>query len=136
MNRALPQRAIATRHQGGSLLFEVMIALAIFACGIVGLAMCLDKTIETVNSIRKETQIRQELQTRLDDLRQGRLAVGAKDEDPDANGVKYSHEITALQIQSDRKTLLNNLYDVKVTAKWLDGTVEQERTSEIYVYQP
>lgn len=136
-SRFLP---IANRHwvqrRAGSLLLEVLLAVGIFSVGIVSLAVCLDRTIDTVNMIRRDTRLRQELQTRLDDLRQNRLQVETKDEDPDNYGIQYTHDISLLQIQSDRKTLLNNLYDVKVTAKWREAGVDQQRVSEIYVYQP
>lgn len=129
-------RAHSHSSRRGSLLLEVMLAMGIFAMGIVGFALCLQKTMETVNYSRNEARIRQELQTRLQDLRQGRFAVETKAEQPDAFGVQYTHEITLLQIESDRKTLLNNLYDVKITARWKEGGEEQERSTEVYVYQP
>lgn len=131
MNRAHPHTSCR-----GSLLLEVMLAMGIFSIGIVGFALCLHKTMETVNYSRNEIRIRQELQTRLQDLRQGRFTVETKNEQPDAFGVQYTHEISLLQIESDRKTLLNNLYDVKVTARWKEGNEEQERSTEVYVYQP
>lgn len=131
-----PQNAPKIGSRRGSLLLEVLLAMGIFSIGIVGFAVCLQKTMETVNYSRQETRIRQELQTRLQDLRQARFNTEIKNEDPDAFGVQYSHEISLLQIQSDRKTLLNNLYTVKVTAKWKEGSEEQERSAQIYVYQP
>lgn len=135
MNRpCLPRLTRPSRR--GSMLLEVMLAMGIFAIGVVGFAICLQKTMETVNYSRAETRIRQELQTRMEDLRQKRFVVETKSDDPDALGVQYTHEITLLQIESDRKTLLNNLYDVKVTAHWKEGGQDQERSTEVYVYQP
>lgn len=129
-------RTDAHSSRRGSLLLEVMLAMGIFAMGIVGFALCLQKTMETVNYSRNEARIRQELQTRLQDLRQGRFAAEVKQEADDAYGVKYTHDISTLAITSDRLTLLNNLYNVRVTARWKEGGEEQERSTEVYVYQP
>ncbi len=118
------------------MLLEVLLALGIFSVGIMSLAICLDRTIEIVNANRRHAAIRQELQTRLDDLRQSSLSVGVQKENDDALGVKYVHEVSLLQIENDEKTLLNNLYDVKVTASWRENNQEQTDTAEIYVYQP
>lgn len=125
-----------SHSRSGFTLIEVMLALGIFAVGVVGFAVCLQKTTETAIYCRNENRIRQELQTRFDDLRQKRFIVETKTDDTDAFGVQYSHDITLLQIESDRKTLLNNLYDVKVIARWKEGGQDQERTVEVYVYQP
>ena len=127
------------RHaRGGFTLFEVMIALGLFAFAILGLALALNKALDASLLRRRETAVRTGhentlAELRLQPLQPGRQSTGK----PDTTGVTYETEVKVIDsLQSAEKEKLTGIYLVTVTARWKDMTGPEERRVQLYVYQP
>jgi len=122
--------------KGGYILFEIMLAVFIFAMCFVALGKALSSLVETAHHIQKETYVLEELENRLALARKGYLQPGKDREDADARGVEYVTEITPLQIKGDDNALLPGMYSIQVTATWGNKSAADTKSVEVTVYQP
>ncbi|GEM_PF-882316 len=134
MRRKYPLRI--RRRYTGYILMEVILAVAIFALAGISLVTALNNMASVFVKVRKEEEIRRQLETRMVQTRILPLAPMREKSDPDNNGVVYEKEVALLEISNDDKILLPNLYRISVSAFWKEGNVEQAEKAEIYVYQP
>lgn len=124
-----------TELRSGYILLEVLLALGIFSIAVVALAVALNDTISAAVQLQKETKMVWNLESRLNQARLKRFIIGTQKLEPEA-GVSYEQEITQVDLKNEKNQTLNNLYNVKITAKWTEQNVEEVRTAQIYVYQP
>lgn len=120
-------------------LLEVLIALGMFVLAVGGLALALDRAFAASIVLRRDDEIRQQVESLidqamilpLDTLRQG------TESGPDALGVKYSSIAEPVEdlVNKDQVTL-GGLWKVTVRATWEEGGDEQEWKEEFLRYQP
>jgi len=122
------------KHQGFT-LFEVLLALGMFVVAVGGLALALDRAFEAAIFLRKEEEIRQQIESLLDEslaLPIGILEEG-REVGPDALGVRY--RIAAEPTEEFRnleEEVLEGLWVVTVLAEWQDrGQKQQWRESHL-----
>jgi prepilin-type N-terminal cleavage/methylation domain-containing protein len=119
----------------GFALLEVLLAVSLFGLVVLSISACLTEAISTSSWIQFETLVRQNLESRLADVRTKPLTPGEESE-TDELGVTYTREIKQLDFENHKKEKLLGLYSVSITARWKIGKEDQEELAEIYVYQP
>src|SRR5476649_406946 len=87
----------------GFTILEVMLATLLLSTAIIGLAICLNKTIEVESFRRREAEVQTQLQSRLAEARVMPLKIGIETLEPDSKGVVYEKEVTALQLVNAQK---------------------------------
>jgi type II secretory pathway pseudopilin PulG len=125
--------------RGGFTLLEVLVALGMFVLAVGGLAFALDRAFAANNYLRRDEEIRQQLESLLDEsmalpvsvLEQGREAG------PDVLGVKYS--VTAeptFEFRNKDDEELGGLWRVTVRAEWTEQGEKQTWQESHLRYQP
>lgn len=124
--------------KSGFTLFETLIALAMFSLAIGGMAIALDRIIAAKGMLRDEAEMRQQLESLLDQamaLPIEELATG-RETGPDAKGVKYYVSAEQAEIRDKDDAILPGLWWVTVRAEWTDGGEKQEKKEKFLRYQP
>lgn len=122
--------------RGGMVLFEVIIALTIFAVVSLGLVVALDQSFGAAQDRNQADKAARGLRNQLALLHGGPLAPGTRDLPDDGSGTTYSLEVDPVPLTDQRKQPLLGLYRATISAKWKDGKqVETQSVSEL-VYQP
>ncbi len=120
----------------GFTLFEVLIALGVFAIAVTGLATALDSAVMAAFEARGRALSRMMLESRLsaalsDPPLNGRRVIEARDN----NGVRVEETMEKFEAKTTNGTLVPGLWKLKVTADW--GNREQgKETAEILLYRP
>jgi len=126
-----------SRHAlSGMILFEVMLATAIFALVGVALANGLGGVAEAIRRSNRENQIRLGLESHLAEAKALPIELGLSKEKPDVNGIGYEREWKIVQLSNKDKALLPNLYLLIVRARWTDGTEENVEEASLRLYRP
>ncbi len=117
-------------------LFEVMLAVTIFALVVMSLAQALKSTVESSILIERELITRQLLQNALNQARAESIQPGTfpiEIQDPNYTLEKI---IEPLDLQNKNKQPLQGLYRITIKATWKEGKEAQESEASIIVYQP
>jgi Tfp pilus assembly protein PilV len=123
------------RKKSGFMLFEVMVAVTVFAVAALGLANALNNTIDAALAWQREGEIRLGLQSKLAELKAKPLQVAKVTDPADAMGVVYESEVQQMQVRNEKDLLLSGIYRLTVRARWRANEQEQEAIAEIYVLQ-
>lgn len=125
--------------RGGFTLLEVLVALGMFVLAVGGLAFALDRAFAASNYLRRDVEIRQQIESLLDEamalpvaaLEQGREAG------PDALGVRYTviAEPT-FDFRNKDDEELGGLWRVTVAAEWTEQGEKQTWRESFLRYQP
>jgi type II secretory pathway pseudopilin PulG len=125
--------------RAGFTLLEVLVALGMFVLAVGGLAFALDSAFAASNYLRREVEIRQQIESLLDEamalpvaaLEQGREAG------PDVLGVRYSiiAEPT-IEFRNKDDEELAGLWRVTVTADWTEQGEKQTWRESFLRFQP
>ena len=120
----------------GFTLFEVLIALGVFAIAVTGLATALDSAVMAAFEARERALSRIVLESRLsaalsDPPMNGKRVIDARDN----NGVRVEETMEEFQARTTNGTQVAGLWKLKITADW--GTRERgKETAEILIYRP
>ncbi|MGB8354955.1 MAG: hypothetical protein WCD79_13755 [Chthoniobacteraceae bacterium] len=128
-------------HQTGNsesayILLEVMLATTIFAMVAVALAILLNETMEASVQMRRENSVIWNLESKMAEIRIKRLVAGKEESPLDASGINYETEISPLNLRSKDSFSLTGLFNIKITARWKQGSRVEEEVAQTYVYQP
>ncbi len=130
-----PTVARLRRSERGMLLFEAMLAVLIFSLAAVSFTVALNESLDAFLDIRREAEIRLQLQSALAETTGQKLTLG-KEKLKLGNGtVLYSREVSSLDWQNEKEEQVNNLYQVVVRAEWQEGTRTLQREVTEYVFQ-
>lgn len=124
---------------GGFTLLEVLVALGMFTLAVGGLALALDRAFAASNLMRRDSEVRQQLESLVDqsmvmpieDLQEG------QESGPDALGVEYfmGAELTE-DFRNMDDQVLDGLWLVTVRARWKEHGEKQEWQETFLRYQP
>lgn len=120
-------------------LLEVLIALGMFVLAVGGLALALDRAFSASILLRREGEIRQQIESLIDQamaLPIDRLQQGIES-GPDELGIKYSSSAEPVEdlVNKDQETL-GGLWKITVRAAWEESGEDQEWKEEFLRYQP
>jgi type II secretory pathway component PulJ len=124
--------------KAGFTLLEMLTAMFMFVLAIGGLAMAMDKIFAANVIMRRDGEVRQQLESLLDEamvlpietLEEGR-EVG-----PDAMGAKFLVTAEPAEVLNEDNEALNGLWWITVRAEWTEGRQDQEWEEKFLRYQP
>jgi len=124
------------RSLKGFVLWEIMLALTIFAVVAVALTTALQQTVETSVLLRDESQVRLEMQNLLAETTSVKVKPGKSELETGDGRVRYEREIRAVQAKTARGEVLPGLYEIVIKASWKSSGRDRSDSAALVVYQP
>ncbi len=117
-------------------LFEVLIALGVFAIAVTGLASALDSAVQAAFEARGRALARNILESRLaaamsDPPLNGKRVLEAREN----HGVRVEETMEVFEAKTTNGTLVPGLWKLKITAE-LGLAKSGRETAEILIYKP
>jgi Tfp pilus assembly protein PilV len=120
----------------GYILFELVLALTIFAIAVLGLAKSLNQALETANLLRRDQIIRIGMRNVFEELRNKPLARMTTTILDTTYGITYTSTTEALSLKTTNGGVLSDMYKLTIHATSSFDGVPQEDTLNVYVYKP
>ena len=120
----------------GAILFEVLIAMTIFALSAVSLIALLQSSAETANMYARDTSIRYGLHAIITEARHLDVREMQTEYVDELLGIVYRTEVDRLQLENSGGKNLRDLYRLTATATSTGPENEILETAEIWVYRP
>lgn len=124
------------RRVQGYILMEMVIALTIFAIGVLGLARALNTAVEVANILNKDQRVRIGLRSFLEEVRRKPLNDMSITYADINTGINYTSSIERVELTTTRGDTLSDLYNLKIVATYTTGGDEQKESVDVYVYKP
>lgn len=123
------------RDQQGFTLFEVLIALGVFAIAVTGLVWALQSAIEASLSARERLFARTALESRLASAMANPPLDGKREIDGRTNnGLSVVEIFEPAEIQNTNGEVLPGLWRLRVTTS--NGRTKAEESAEILIFRP
>ncbi len=135
-------RSPAPPLKRGFLLLEMVLALAVFGIAATGFAVALRKMAEAAQLAQSELRITRILDSALDEtLSLPVLEEGVTTSLVGDTGIELATTIELMQeMENEDGQLLQEMFRIKIEAKWFANTAWQDRTVETWrygrMYQP
>jgi len=126
----------------GFLLLEVVLALAVFGIAATGFAVALNRMAQAASLAQSELRITRVLESALDEaLSIPVLEEGVTNSSVGDTGIELDTTIELLkELENEDGQLLQEMYLIKVEARWFENGKWQERTVDTWrygrMYQP
>lgn len=126
----------------GFLLLEMVLALAVFGIAATGFTIALHKMSEAAQLAQSELRITRVLDSALDEtLSLPVLEEGVTNSSVGDTGIELDTTIELLdEMENEEGQLLQEMYRIKIDARWFSNSEWQERTVETWrygrMYQP
>jgi len=130
------RQARAHRMRAGMVLFEVIIALSIFAMVAFALVIALHSGFDAAMDRNAVDAATRGLGNQMTLLHAARVQPGERDLPDDGSGFLYHVSIVQEQLQDQKKQPVQNTYRATITASWKSGGEAQQRDVSQLVYQP
>ena len=135
---------ILTVHHSkrGFLLFEMILALAVFSIAATGFAVALNRMAKVAALAQSELRITRILDSALDEtLSLPALEEGVTNSSVGDTGIELDTTIKLLdKLENEDGQPLQEMYSIQVTAKWFETGAWNDRTVETWrygrMYQP
>lgn len=124
------------RLTGGFMLLELILALTLFSAGVLGIARSLQLGLQVSAIIEKEYEVRLSLRSFLEEIRRKPLAEMATHYQDERLQLTLQSEVQPLNIRDKNGSVLNHLYQLKVSTQYQAGAELREESIEIYLYSP
>jgi prepilin-type N-terminal cleavage/methylation domain-containing protein len=124
------------RSSNGFVLWEIMLALTIFAVVAVALSTALQQTVETSILLRDESQVRLEMQNLLAEATSVKVKPGKSDIQTGDGRVRYERVIRSVEAKTARGEVLPDLYEIVIKASWKSSGRDRSDSAALIVYQP
>jgi hypothetical protein len=135
--RARPIERHRATSPRGYVILEIIIALAVFAVVVAGLASVLHSSIDAANLLRRQAFIRRGLEAILIEAqnkpRREEMATSFKDE---ALGIEFRSELEELKWVNREGKPVKGLFILRGEATDLRAARPLDDTAEVYVYRP
>ncbi|MES2921011.1 MAG: type II secretion system protein [Verrucomicrobiota bacterium] len=126
----------------GFLLLEMILALAVFGIAATGFAVALHRMGEVASLAQSELRITRILESALDEtLSLPVLEEGVTNSSVGETGIELDTTIELLpELQNEEGQLLQEMYLIKIEARWFSNREWQQRAVETWrygrMYQP
>ena len=131
---ALRPTPYATRR--AYILFELVLALGIFAIAVLGLAKSLNQALETANLLKRDQIIRIGMRNFLEEIRRKPLTDMSTSMMDTTYGVTYTSVTEPVTLRTTSGTNLTDIYNLTIKATSSFNEVPEEATLSVYVYKP
>jgi len=122
--------------RGAFTLFEVLIALGVFAIAVTGLAIALDSAVMAAFEARERALARMVLESRLSAVLSDPPLTGSRViEARDNNGIRVEETMEQFEAKTTNGVPVTGLWKLKVTADW-DRRDKSKETAEILLFRP
>jgi prepilin-type N-terminal cleavage/methylation domain-containing protein len=133
--------SFASMHQGrkarqGFVLFEVIVALSIFALVAFSLVVALDSSFNAAMERNEIDVALRGLENQMELLHSARVLPGESDAPDDGTGILYHISVLQEQLQDQNNQPVPNTYRATITATWKFRGEAQERDVSELIYQP
>ena len=118
------------------ILFELVLALGIFAIAVLGLAKSLNQALETANLLKRDQIIRIGMRNFLEELRRKPLPDMSTSMMDTTYGVTYTSVTEPVTLRTTSGTNLTDIYNLTIKATSSFNEVPEEATLSVYVYKP
>jgi type II secretory pathway pseudopilin PulG len=123
-------------RRGGYILLELVIALGMFALGVLGLARALNTSVEVANILNRDQRVRVGLRSFLEEVRRKPLAEMSVSLADAVTGVTYTSSTEPVVLTTTRGGQLSDMYKLTVTAGYAVGGETREESVFLYVHKP
>ncbi|MFT5466512.1 MAG: type II secretory pathway pseudopilin PulG [Verrucomicrobiales bacterium] len=125
----------ARPRNSGYILFEVLIAITIFAIAFAGLVKALGQTINASNDLAIQRQLRFGLESILTEARHQDLENMGIEYVDDRLGVTYRTSVDQLQLANTDGQALTGMYALKATVSDNANANLILRKAEVWIYE-
>lgn len=132
---ALRSTPYAVRRPG-YILFELVLALGIFAVAVLGLAKSLNQALETANLLKRDQIIRIGMRNFLEEIRRKPISEMSTTTMDTTYGVTYTSSTEPVSLKTTSGSTLSDIYNLTIKASSTFNDVPQEDTLSVYVYKP
>jgi type II secretory pathway component PulK len=129
-------RRQAIRRQRGIALLDALLAVFVFALAVTGLATWLRQIGENSNQLAMDRLVQHGLSGILAEARQRPYADMRFEFRDDLLDVVYRTEIEPVALTTTDGDTLEDMYLLKATAEYAEGSLELTRSAEVYLYKP
>lgn len=123
-------------RRSGYILFELVLALGIFAIAVLGLAKSLNQALETANLLRRDQIIRIGMRNFLEEVRRKPLTEMSTSSMDTTYGITYTSSTEPVSLKTTNGSILSDIYNLTIKATSSFNEVPQEDTLSVYVYKP
>jgi hypothetical protein len=122
----------------GFTLLEILTAMFMFVLAVGGLVLAMDKIFAANVLVRRDTEIRQQLESLLDEAMGLPIEIleAGRESGPDVMGVRYAVIAVPAELRNMDDEELPGLWRVTVRAEWSEGKEQQEWEEKFLRYQP
>jgi type II secretory pathway pseudopilin PulG len=124
------------RSRRGMVLFEVIIALTIFALIAFSLVTALDSAFDAAEDRNDIDVAVRGLQNQMELLHSARILPGDRDMPDDGSGFLYHVSVTVPQLTDQKNQPIANMLSATITATWKAHGQDQSKSVSELIYQP
>lgn len=135
-SRSSALNAARVSFRRGYILFELVLALTIFAIAVLGLAKSLNQALETANLLRRDQIIRIGMRSFLEEIRNKPIAQMSTSKMDTTYGISYTSTTETVSLKTTNGSVLSDMYNLTIRATSSFDGVPQEDTLSVYVYKP
>lgn len=120
----------------GFLLFEVMLGVAIFATGVIGLAYAVNNCLDAQAAMAEADRARLALENRMSEIFGGAVAGDAAETvqlEGAFDGISMKQTVVPLEADDEEGNAITGLNVVTLTAEWVSAGEKQSRQISFYV---
>jgi prepilin-type N-terminal cleavage/methylation domain-containing protein len=123
-------------RRGGFTLLETLLAIMVFSMAVMALVEAMNQLGEHAVKRRHEADILERIRSIL--IEQTRIPVAKPPEELKIKEgpVTYTVRHTPLELADRNGQAVQGIYEVSVTADWLEGRTPQQASAETWVYPP
>jgi prepilin-type N-terminal cleavage/methylation domain-containing protein len=127
----------ASRTRRGFLLLEVVIALAVFGIAATALAVAFHRMGQAADLAQNEMRITRILESALNEtLSLPTLEEGTTSQVLAERGMEIETKIELMkeELENEDGQLLQEMYRITITGRWVQNGLQNERTAETWRY--
>ena len=134
----IPRDARRPVRSGGFILFEAMLAVAIFAIGVLALGRCVEGCIQAGTLKEEDARARRVLENRMAEIEAGAVQM-VKDSTTDElkgafAGMTLKQTRVALKRKNEKEQEILGIYAVTLEVAWKSSGAAESRTLQFYVF--
>jgi len=128
----------ATRARRAFMLLEALLAVAIFAIGVLTLGRCISQGLGAERFKAEDARARRVLQNRYEEIEARAVDIKDATEELDApnKGLTLKQVVQTLHKRDEQGRELDKLVEVTLTVQWVSDAVTESRSLTFYAGTP